>query len=180
MNKTVLLWLLLLLSVNATALEYYKCLTSNGRIIYTDRQCFAIGGIDIGPKKKASAQSSANEQSAAEKQELLANELSKLGKAGADKIKPANQEEPKQSVWQGVVNKISSLFSFTNWGADTKPKANALASAEQPSSVYTCQGKTRCTEMTSCEESKFYLKNCPNVKLDGDKNGIPCEKQWCK
>ncbi len=180
MNKTVLPGLLLLLSVNATAHEYYKCLTSNGRIIYTDRQCFAIGGIDIGPKKKASTEKSANEQAAAERQELLANELSKLGKTGADKSKPANPEEPKKSVWQGVVNKISSLFSFANWGADTKPKANAVASTEKPTSVYTCQGKTRCPEMTSCEEAKFYQKNCPNVKLNGDKNGIPCKKQWCK
>ena len=110
----------------------------------------------------------------------MANELSKLGKTGTEKFKPTTPEEPKQSVWQGVVNKISSLFSFANWGEDSKPKANAVASTEKPTSTYTCQGKTRCTEMTSCEESKFYLKNCPNVKLDGDKNGIPCEKQWCK
>ena len=44
---------------------------------------------------------------------------------------------------------------------------------------YSCQGKTHCSQMTSCEETKFYLRNCPNVKIDGDGNGVPCEKQWC-
>jgi hypothetical protein len=33
--------------------------------------------------------------------------------------------------------------------------------------------------MTSCEEAKFFVRNCPNVKMDGDGNGIPCEQQWC-
>lgn len=44
---------------------------------------------------------------------------------------------------------------------------------------YSCQGKTHCSEMSSCEEAKFYLLNCPGVKIDGDSNGVPCEKQWC-
>ncbi len=44
---------------------------------------------------------------------------------------------------------------------------------------YSCAGKTMCTEMVSCNEAKFYLKNCPNVNIDGDLDGIPCEEQWC-
>ncbi|MFW1341018.1 excalibur calcium-binding domain-containing protein, partial [Vibrio parahaemolyticus] len=24
-----------------------------------------------------------------------------------------------------------------------------------------------------------YLSNCPNVKIDGDNDGIPCESQFC-
>ena len=47
------------------------------------------------------------------------------------------------------------------------------------SSAYKCDGRTYCSQMTSCEEAKFFLKNCPGVKMDGDGNGIPCEKQWC-
>jgi len=33
--------------------------------------------------------------------------------------------------------------------------------------------------MTSCAEAKFFLKNCPGVKMDGDGDGVPCEDQWC-
>lgn len=33
--------------------------------------------------------------------------------------------------------------------------------------------------MTSCAEAKYFLSNCPDVKMDGDEDGIPCEEQWC-
>ncbi len=42
-----------------------------------------------------------------------------------------------------------------------------------------CAGKTHCSEMTSCEEAVFYLKNCPGSVMDGDNDGLPCEDQWC-
>jgi endonuclease YncB( thermonuclease family) len=35
--------------------------------------------------------------------------------------------------------------------------------------------KTRCTQMRSCEEARFYLTHCHHHWLDGDKNGMPCE-----
>jgi cold shock CspA family protein len=44
---------------------------------------------------------------------------------------------------------------------------------------FECQGKRHCSEMTSCEEAIFYLKNCPDVEIDGDGDGIPCESEWC-
>jgi cold shock CspA family protein len=44
---------------------------------------------------------------------------------------------------------------------------------------FQCQGKRYCSEMTSCEEATFYLKNCPGVEIDGDGDGIPCESQLC-
>jgi len=44
---------------------------------------------------------------------------------------------------------------------------------------YRCNGKIYCSEMSSCTEAKFYLRNCPGTKMDGDNDGIPCEKQWC-
>ncbi|MBA3031570.1 MAG: excalibur calcium-binding domain-containing protein [Rhodocyclaceae bacterium] len=25
----------------------------------------------------------------------------------------------------------------------------------------------------------FFLRNCPNVQMDGNNDGIPCEQQWC-
>nr|WP_319548742.1 excalibur calcium-binding domain-containing protein [Desulfogranum marinum] len=47
------------------------------------------------------------------------------------------------------------------------------------SGTYQCKGKVYCSEMTSCAEAKFYLRNCPGTKMDGNHDGIPCEKQWC-
>jgi cold shock CspA family protein len=42
-----------------------------------------------------------------------------------------------------------------------------------------CDGRTRCTEMRSCSEARFFLRNCPGVQMDGDGDGVPCEEQWC-
>lgn len=42
-----------------------------------------------------------------------------------------------------------------------------------------CDGRTRCTQMTSCEEATWFLRHCPGVQMDGDRDGVPCERQWC-
>jgi cold shock CspA family protein len=44
---------------------------------------------------------------------------------------------------------------------------------------FACEGKTHCSQMVSCNEAKFYLANCPNVKIDGNYDGEPCEMQLC-
>lgn len=46
-------------------------------------------------------------------------------------------------------------------------------------SRFKCEGKTRCNQMTSCDEAMFYLKHCPGSLTDGDGDGLPCEDQWC-
>ncbi|WP_295386665.1 excalibur calcium-binding domain-containing protein [uncultured Thiodictyon sp.] len=44
---------------------------------------------------------------------------------------------------------------------------------------YQCDGRTYCTQMKSCDEARWFLANCPGTKMDGDRDGVPCEKQWC-
>ncbi|MDY0123617.1 excalibur calcium-binding domain-containing protein [Sulfurimonas sp.] len=44
---------------------------------------------------------------------------------------------------------------------------------------FKCDGRKYCSQMSSCEEAKFFLRNCPDQKTDGDGDGIPCEKQHC-
>ena len=44
---------------------------------------------------------------------------------------------------------------------------------------FRCEGKKYCSQMTSCAEAVFYLENCPGTEMDGDYDGIPCERQWC-
>jgi hypothetical protein len=38
-----------------------------------------------------------------------------------------------------------------------------------------CGTKRKCGEMASCEEARFYLEECGLKRLDGDKDGVPCE-----
>jgi hypothetical protein len=46
-------------------------------------------------------------------------------------------------------------------------------------SGFSCDGRRYCSQMKSCAEANYFLANCPGTKMDGDGNGIPCEKQWC-
>lgn len=42
---------------------------------------------------------------------------------------------------------------------------------------FACDGRQFCSQMKSCEEATYFLKNCPDVKMDGDNDGIPCERR---
>lgn len=45
--------------------------------------------------------------------------------------------------------------------------------------AFRCDGRTHCSQMTSCEEAEYFLANCPGIEMDGDRDGVPCERQWC-
>jgi hypothetical protein len=45
--------------------------------------------------------------------------------------------------------------------------------------TFKCDGRTHCSQMTSCDEAKYFLKNCPGTEMDGNHDGTPCERQWC-
>ena len=68
-------------------------------------------------------------------------------------------------------------------GTPTTTRSNPPPSYQRNSEAvgqYKCDGRTHCSQMTSCAEATYFLKNCPGVKMDGDNDGIPCEEQWCK
>lgn len=58
----------------------------------------------------------------------------------------------------------------------TKSSVLAPVSYEQN---YSCDGRQYCSQMKSCEEATFFIENCPNTKMDGNHDGVPCERQWC-
>ena len=48
-----------------------------------------------------------------------------------------------------------------------------------PTQSFSCDGRQHCSQMRSCEEATFFIRNCPDTKMDGDNDGVPCESQWC-
>lgn len=44
---------------------------------------------------------------------------------------------------------------------------------------FECDGRVHCSQMRSCEEALFFIRNCPDTRMDGDHDGVPCESQWC-
>ncbi len=61
-----------------------------------------------------------------------------------------------------------------------KPVLTSSASASASASSFTCDGRKHCSQMTSCAEATYFVQHCPNTKMDGNNDGIPCEQQWCR
>jgi hypothetical protein len=51
------------------------------------------------------------------------------------------------------------------------PVPNITYAAER----FSCDGRQHCSQMSSRAEAVYFLRNCPNTKMDGDYDGIPCE-----
>lgn len=49
---------------------------------------------------------------------------------------------------------------------------------QQSQQQFSCDGRQHCSQMGSYEEAVFFNRNCPNTKMDGDGDGIPCESQF--
>ena len=111
------------------------------------------------------------------------------------------RREPKGLPTRVVVFVIAcALLAAAYWQFDRRSQRAAAARAEaaaeaevlqapqqrapailelSPTSVYRCDGRQHCSQMTSCSEAKFFLQNCPGTKMDGNGDGVPCEQQWC-
>ena len=73
------------------------------------------------------------------------------------------------------------FYGYSEYSRRVAPQtAVAAQSGDQTaSSAFRCDGRTHCSQMTSCAEAKFFLRNCPNAQMDGNHDGVPCEQQWC-
>jgi hypothetical protein len=84
---------------------------------------------------------------------------------------------------------IIALLAFAAWKGFGKYQERHIVGSEgafmpaQSVSIsadsFKCDGRTYCSQMMSCAEATFFLQNCPDVKMDGDNDGVPCERQWC-
>lgn len=77
---------------------------------------------------------------------------------------------------------VANHLSSRSYGSDnsiTDIFKGVTRKVEKSTPRYKCDGRTYCSQMTSCEEAKFFITHCPNTKMDGDNDGDPCESQWC-
>ncbi len=45
---------------------------------------------------------------------------------------------------------------------------------------FACDARIYCSQMTSCEEARFFLKHCPRMRVDEYGGASACEKRWCE
>jgi hypothetical protein len=85
------------------------------------------------------------------------------------------------AVWSLYARRESHRYQLP--AGSSLPESTGLRSAPDMTTPgapsFHCDGRTYCSQMTSCAEAKYFLARCPNVRMDGDHNGVPCERQWC-
>jgi hypothetical protein len=87
----------------------------------------------------------------------------------AEKGEPSSSSLAAYSVMNGKFASISNANP-----------SQSLPSAGNPNhNDYRCAGKTHCLEMSSCDQTRFYLENCLSVEIDGYRDGVPCVRQLC-
>ncbi|MEW6764473.1 MAG: excalibur calcium-binding domain-containing protein [Pseudomonadota bacterium] len=130
----------------------YKCPSKSGGVEYSTTPC------ELGSRKEGDTWVNLEDE---KKQRARQEELRKeaLDKARAQREKGSESYAP---------------LSYP----DTQP--SAPNGSHTMTSRFQCDGRTHCSQMTSCEEATFFLKNCPSTRMDGDNDGLPCEQQWCR
>lgn len=79
-----------------------------------------------------------------------------------------------------VVIVAIAAFTFQRLDLGQSNQAPQIQSVPSPTKTittqkFTCDGRQYCSQMTSRAEAEFFTKHCPNTKMDGDNDGIPCE-----
>lgn len=80
-------------------------------------------------------------------------------------------------LWFGYSQYASRAARFGSV-LPTPPASFSPAKLPVPSD-FKCDGRSMCSQMTSCREATLFLQNCPGMQMDGNGDGVPCEQQWC-
>ena len=97
---------------------------------------------------------------------------------GYDKYESYAAEEAQSQALQASapVRRAAPPVEDRSWiKSDTDPAAARSAAP----AASRCDGRTHCSQMTSCTEATYFLQHCPGTQMDGDHDGEPCERQWC-
>ena len=153
----------------------------------TSRRCLVMEGVrwwerscNLMPTQTATDASAVNVQRAGQK-------------AMATRAATSARERRGGGGWLGTA--LSAVFvialaadgyqqfkSYSSGSAAEAGQKELLSETMRQASTagFKCDGRTYCSQMTSCAEAKYFLKNCPGVQMDGNHDGKPCEQQWCQ
>ena len=95
-----------------------------------------------------------------------------------------SQEKSSFSTYIGLLIMIGLAYAVYNkyhdWQSSRIQPVEVQRIVEEPQvqQNFSCDGRQHCSQMGSYEEALYFLRNCPNTKMDGDGDGIPCESQF--
>ncbi len=101
--------------------------------------------------------------------------------ADLNSVRPSTPSDGKDRTGNWAVKDRAGAPTPAPLPLPSTPTVTTATSAgnKAQASGFRCDGRTHCSQMTSCEEARFFVANCPGVKMDGNHDGNPCQKQWC-
>ena len=82
-------------------------------------------------------------------------------------------EKKKIKEWNRMVEMTKT---FLDWLILNPIETIAEPSTNSNRNGYRCDGRVHCSEMNSREEARWFVRNCPGTKMDGNNDGEPCER----
>lgn len=92
-----------------------------------------------------------------------------------DGSKPVVGEKVSFALGRGPDGRPQAVKVVRDWvGTNGSARRSGASPATRPGS--SLQGTL---QMTSCAEAIWFVNNCPDTQMDGNRDGVPCEQQWC-
>ncbi|MFM2119769.1 MAG: hypothetical protein RL722_1237 [Pseudomonadota bacterium] len=144
--------------------QIYKC-TEGSAVTYQSQPC------------PIARERGGKEVTAAELNELRRKQLQAAAAAAASS--PAAASAPQRGETAAPTTVQPAAQDRPQRSTGTILQTRREPSGATTASPFRCDSRRYCSQMTSCEEATYFLRNCPGVEMDGDLDGIPCENQWC-
>ena len=81
--------------------------------------------------------------------------------------------------WWGLISLVAFLLLLAlgvlDRITDAAKHAFVPSARGAPERGFICGFKRYCGEMSGCVEARFYFTQCGLSRLDGDRDGVPCE-----
>jgi hypothetical protein len=82
-------------------------------------------------------------------------------------------------VWYGYTKYQATPDHAIAESVPATASSDFATNEAERASPFKCDGRTHCSQMTSCAEATYFIQNCPGTRMDGNNDGVPCERQWC-
>ena len=86
----------------------------------------------------------------------------------------AEARAAKRGLWSLPESERMPPWEWRHGGKSASEK-NFLPKEQNGDKSYACGTKTTCRQMASCNEAMFYYRQCGVLRLDRDRDGVPCE-----
>lgn len=85
----------------------------------------------------------------------------------------------KRGIWSLPLSEQKAPWDWRKEQRGVQPKQqpsfNKSGTAPPSTAGFSCAAIKSCGQMSSCAEARYQLQQCGNPRIDGDRDGIPCE-----